>query len=120
MSPLGRGFRARVYTVVRAIPPGRVAGYGDVAALVGAAGAARQVGYAMAALRDEDVPWHRVLRSTGAIAWGGAPGRPLLQRALLEAEGVSFLGDRVDMACHRWRPERQDLEALLEIVEALP
>ena len=120
MSPLGRGFRTRVYAVVRAIPEGRVAGYGDVAALAGAAGAARQVGYAMAALRDDTVPWHRVLRSTGAIAWGGAPGRPVLQRAFLEREGVVFVGDRVDMDRHRWRPDREDLEALLGALETAP
>ncbi|MBN1336188.1 MAG: MGMT family protein [Deltaproteobacteria bacterium] len=120
MTPLGRGFRARVYALVRAIPEGKVASYGDVAALAGAAGAARQVGYAMAALRDEIVPWHRVLRATGAIAWGGAPGRPILQRALLEQEGVRFRGDRVDMARHRWRPDQQDLEALLDLPGALP
>ena len=117
MSPLGRGFRTRVYAVVRAIPEGRVAGYGDVAALAGAAGAARQVGYAMAALRDESVPWHRVVRSTGAIACQGAPGRPVLQRARLQGEGVIFVGDRVDMARHRWRPDREGLEALLEAIE---
>jgi methylated-DNA-protein-cysteine methyltransferase-like protein len=85
------------YRVARRIPRGRVCTYGVVAALAGKPRAARHVGFAMAALKDEgknrDVPWHRVLgaRSRGRAAvsikdpMGGA-----VQRMLLEAEGVRF------------------------------
>ena len=102
-------FRQRVYVLVRRIPEGKVLGYGDVAAALGSPRAARQVGYALAALKDEDVPWHRVLRKSGDIAKGGEPGRAPLQRVLLEAEGVAFVGDRVDMTVHRWQPEAEAL-----------
>lgn len=103
MRQVAPGFRARVYAVVQAIPAGRVMGYGHVAAVLGTPGMARQVGWALAALpADTDVPWQRVLRSSGHIAAAGAPGRAILQRALLEQEGVRFLGERVDMAAHGW------------------
>lgn len=98
-------FYAHVYALVRTIPPGRVMGYGHVAAALGHAGMARQVGWALAALRDEeDVPWQRVLRSSGRLAFQGDPVRAMLQRRLLEDEGVTFRRDRVDMATYGWAP----------------
>lgn len=101
MRAVSAGFRARVYALVRAIPAGRVMGYGHVAAALGTPGMARQVGWALAALpADTDVPWQRVLRSSGHIAAAGSPGRSTLQRALLEAEGVVFVGDRADMGSY--------------------
>lgn len=100
-----RGFRARVYAVVSMIPAGRVMGYGHVAAALGAPRTARQVGWALAALpAGTDVPWQRVLRSTGALAFQGDPARGARQRALLVAEGVQFEGDCVPMARYLWRP----------------
>lgn len=103
MRAVSAGFRSRVYALVRAIPRGRVMGYGHVASALGTPGMARQVGWALAALpSDTDVPWQRVLRSSGHIAAAGAPGRAILQRALLEQEGVRFVGDRADMAAHAW------------------
>lgn len=96
--------RARIYDVVRAIPPGRVATYGQVAGLAGLPGQARLVGYAMAALdADSDVPWHRVINARGEISLpaGGHPARA--QRALLEFEGVVFEGGRVALKDYRWR-----------------
>lgn len=102
--PEGR-FRDRVYQLVRGIPAGRVMGYGHVAAALGVAGAARQVGYAMAALdADTDVPWQRVIHSDGTLATKGDPVRAVVQRGLLEREGVRFLGDRVVLADHGWTP----------------
>ncbi len=99
------GLRERVYTVVRAIPPGRVMGYGHVGAALGSPRLARQVGYALAALPPEtDVPWHRVIRSSGDVAFQGSPIRADLQRRLLEAEGVVFDGPRVDMSRFGWSP----------------
>lgn len=106
MRATSHGFRERVYAVVNAIPAGRVMGYGHVASALGTAGMARQVGWALAALpSDTEVPWQRVLRSSGQIAAQGAPGRSVLQRALLEAEGVTFVRDRVDMTVFGLAPE---------------
>jgi methylated-DNA-protein-cysteine methyltransferase-like protein len=90
--------------VVRRIPRGRVATYGQVAELAGLPGQARQVGYAMAALDDDRVPWHRVVNARGAISLPAAGHSALIQRARLEAEGVVFAGDRVSLDRFRWRP----------------
>ena len=98
-------FRARVHAVVSQIPRGRVMGYGHVAAVLGCPRAARQVGWALAALpRGTDVPWQRVIRSSGALAFQGDPARGAIQRALLEDEGVVFEDDRVPMARFGWVP----------------
>lgn len=109
-------FRERVYDVVRRIPEGRVLAYGDVAAAAGSPRAARQVGYALAALSDGGrdkqglaVPWQRVIRTTGHIAFQGDVVRGPLQRRMLEDEGVEFEGDRVPMARFRWQPDLEDL-----------
>lgn len=92
-------FHERVYAAVARIPAGKVLGYGHVAVMIGAPGAARQVGWALAALpHGTEVPWHRVLRSSGHLALQGDPTRGVLQRALLEDEGVIFEGDRVPKA----------------------
>ena len=96
-------FHDKVYALVRRIPAGRVLGYGDVAVAIGHPGAARQVGWALAALKGEhDVPWQRVILSSGAIAFRGDPIRGPLQRGLLEDEGVVFSGEKVPMKEFRW------------------
>jgi len=94
-----------IYAVVRRIPRGRVATYGQIATLAGLPGHARQVGYAMHALPSGSlVPWHRVINASGGISlrateWGG------LQRALLEAEGVRFDREgRVPLERFGWKP----------------
>lgn len=96
----------RVYAVVRRIPRGRVATYGDVAALAGMPGRARQVGWALHALGPETrVPWQRVLNARGGVSARGEPAAGRVQRALLEREGVRFgANGRVELARHRWRP----------------
>jgi methylated-DNA-protein-cysteine methyltransferase-like protein len=82
-----------------------VATYGQVAALAGLPGQARQVGYAMAALEvDSGVPWHRVINARGAISLPPADHSALIQRARLEAEGVVFEDDRVSLDRWQWRP----------------
>lgn len=78
---------------MRAIPEGFVASYGDVAP-----GAPRFAGAVLSATEDPGVPWHRVVRADGSLAKGAR------QRALLEAEGVPFRGDRVDVRVARFRP----------------
>ena len=100
---------AAFYAVVRRIPPGRAATYGQIARLAGMPRCARTVGYAMAACRDPSVPCHRVVDRFGgtkAVFDTFAPGT---QRALLEAEGVVFRADgTVDLERCQWRPERQE------------
>ena len=98
---------ARIYAVVRRIPYGRVATYGQVAELAGLAGHARQVGYALHALpMSTALPWHRVINAAGGISLRrAAVGSELTQRQLLEEEGVGFdLRGRVRLGAVRWRP----------------
>ena len=96
----------RIYAVVRRIPRGRVATYGQVATLAGLGGHARQVGYALHALTSErTVPWHRVVNARGQISQRTEPGGDLIQRQLLEREGVNFdAADRLALNRYRWRP----------------
>src|SRR5438876_3739234 len=80
----------RIYAVVRRIPRGRVATYGQIAKLAGLPGAARQVGYALHALRPGSrVPWQRVVNARGSISLAPMRGG-VDQRILLEREGVHF------------------------------
>jgi methylated-DNA-protein-cysteine methyltransferase-like protein len=108
MSPVGT--YQRIYRVIRRIPRGRVATYGQVAALAGIGGRARQVGYALHALPDGTaVPWHRVINARGEVSRRAEPGDDTLQRLLLEAEGVGFDGrGRVALERYGWRPRRLD------------
>jgi len=76
-----------VLSRVRAVPPGLVTTYGELSP-----GSPRFAGAVLAALEDDDVPWHRVVRADGSLAQGER------QRRLLEAEGVPFRGARVDLA----------------------
>jgi methylated-DNA-protein-cysteine methyltransferase-like protein len=97
---------SRIYTVVRRIPAGRVATYGQIAILAGLPGHARQVGYALHALSEHhDVPWHRVINAQGRISLRAERGHDDLQRQLLEAEGVVFDSNgRVSLSEFGWSP----------------
>ena len=95
-----------IYKLVKQVPRGCVVTYGEVARLIKLRGGARVVGYAMAATpRGLGVPWHRVLGAGGKIRLSEPVAS--LQRKLLETEGVEFLGTRVDMANHSWKPRRR-------------
>ena len=93
----------RIKAVVRQIPAGEVATYGQVAEIVGGC-TARMVGYAMAALPfDTDVPWQRVINRQGKISPRASGSGSALQRQLLEAEGIRFDADsRVDFGAVGW------------------
>ena len=98
-----KGFFEQVYDIVRQIPEGKLISYGEIARLLGAPGAARQVGWAMRVC-PEDLPWQCVVKADGSIAGGGFAA---LRRAKLEEEGVPFLPDgRADMARCRWLKEK--------------
>ena len=101
-------FHLAVYTLVRRIPLGHVATYGQVAALLGRARAARAVGGAMRHAPD-DVPWHRIVNAQGGISrrrWGTGM---LTQRIRLEQEGVRLRRGRVPLARYQWEPDRAEL-----------
>ena len=83
-------FKLRVYAITRMIPRGKVATYGQVAALAGSARASRACGHVLRHSAGEELPWQRVINAQGRISGGGDIHRPLLQRQLLEAEGVVF------------------------------
>jgi methylated-DNA-protein-cysteine methyltransferase-like protein len=99
-----------IWRVVAAIPSGRVASYGQVAALAGLPRGARQVGRALGkAPPDLRLPWHRVLASTGRIALPeGTAGYRTQLRRLLE-EGVAVNRGRVNMREFQWAPDLDEL-----------
>jgi methylated-DNA-protein-cysteine methyltransferase-like protein len=99
----------KIYAVVKRIPAGRVATYGQVAALAGLARHARQVGYALHALPDDtDLPWQRVINSKGEVSLRAEPGRDGYQRHLLAEEGVELdERGRVDLARYLWDPDEK-------------
>lgn len=96
----------RIYAVVSRVPRGRVATYGQVAELAGLPGCARQVGYALHALSEQQsVPWQRVINARGEISPRSERGMDEVQRQLLEAEGVGFdPRGRVSLERYQWRP----------------
>jgi methylated-DNA-protein-cysteine methyltransferase-like protein len=101
--------RARILAVVRRIPRGKVATYGQIATLAGFARHARQVGYALNDLpAGSTVPWHRVVNARGEVSPRAAVGWEDVQRDLLEQEGVELARERVDLARFGWKPRTAD------------
>jgi methylated-DNA-protein-cysteine methyltransferase-like protein len=103
-------FYQKVYAVVAQIPAGKVTSYGRIAEMVGASGAARQVGYAMSALKSRtddpvygSIPWQRVVGYDGQIVIKGSEHSRIYQAELLREEGVEVDADlKVDMDTHIW------------------
>ena len=92
----------RIYAITCQIPPGRLASYGQIAAIEGRS-TARMVGYAMAATGARRVPWQRVINSRGTVSERRHGGGTSRQRALLESEGVAFdRRGRVDFDLFGW------------------
>lgn len=105
MLPRATSTYARIYAVVKRIPRGRVATYGQIAKLAGLPGHARQVGYALHALTSATtVPWQRVVNAAGAISLRPMTGG-ITQRMSLEKEGVRFdARSRIALKTFGWRP----------------
>lgn len=100
----GQVFNA-FYDIIRQIPPGQAATYGQVARLAGMPRCARTVGYALASCHDPTVPCHRVVDRFGGTKTCFDLHAPGTQRALLESEGVPFRADgTVDLEQCRWMP----------------
>ncbi|MFE4107976.1 MGMT family protein [Almyronema epifaneia] len=97
----------RIYEIVRQIPVGQVATYGQVAELAGLFGKPRLVGYALYRVTsDADVPWQRVVNAKGEVSHSPQrQGTDYLQRDLLEAEGIVFsAAGKIDLRQYRWQP----------------
>ena len=98
----------RIYEIVRLIPKGQVATYGQIAELANLAGKARVVGYALyrVDLQGLDIPWQRVVNVKGKVSLSPLRfGTDYLQRSLLESEGIIFNGtDQIDLRKYLWKP----------------
>lgn len=92
-------FPERVFEIVRAVPPGLVVTYGQVAALAGFPRRARHVGQALSGC-PSSVPWQRVVGAGGTIR----VSKPQGQLELLRSEGVEFRGHRVNLGKYQWQP----------------
>ena len=100
---------AEIYAIVRLIPAGKVANYGQIAEIHGGCGA-RQVGYALNNLRNQemidDVPWQRVVNARGEISQHGGGVGSFIQREILAEEGIEFDSKgRIDFSIYRWVPD---------------
>jgi methylated-DNA-protein-cysteine methyltransferase related protein len=98
-------FTARAIVVIRSIPRGKVATYGQVAGVAGSPLAARQVVRVLHSLsRAESLPWHRVISSAGVIALPRGAGFEV-QKKLLESEGIKVSPEgKIDLKKHLWIP----------------
>ncbi|WAL58714.1 MGMT family protein [Thermocoleostomius sinensis] len=100
-----------IYAVVRQIPSGKVATYGQVAELANLPRQARLVGYALYKVdpQSPDIPWHRVINAKGEISTSPFRyGTEYLQRSLLEQEGIEFSPDgKINLHRYRWQPDWQ-------------
>ena len=104
-------YRERVYKIVRAIPPGKVMTYGQIAEILGEGYTPRTVGYVMHAADTQTVPWQRVINSQGACSTGRITAPVNLQQKMLEDEGVKFNEKgRCDLNVYRWFPEGSEPE----------
>ncbi len=107
----------KIYLVVRQIPIGRVATYGQIAELAGLAGKSRLVGYAMFQVDPtSDLPWQRVINAKGEISYSIArEGGDYVQRNLLEQEGIVF-NDRgkIDLKQYLWQVPLSFFDDLLD------
>ena len=102
MADVGDPFTVRVIAVLKAMPSGKVATYGQVAALAGNPRGARQVVRILhSQSRKHGLPWHRVINARGRISLPEGRGYEL-QRRLLEEEGVQFEGEEIDLRIWRW------------------
>tara|TARA_R110002167_G_scaffold10977_5_gene49149 strand:+ start:18648 stop:18992 length:345 start_codon:yes stop_codon:yes gene_type:complete len=100
----------KIWHTVQSIPAGKVATYGQIADLAGLPGRARLVGKALGSVpHDIEVNWHRVLRSSGHIAFPIGSEQASLQRGLLQEEDVVIVNNRVNLRHFQWQPDLTEL-----------
>ena len=103
----------KIYDIVRLIPYGKVATYGQVADLAGLMGKPRVVGYALfrVVASETDIPWHRVINAKGEVSRSSLrDGNDDLQQLLLESEGIVFTKRKLNLGQYRWQPNFTQIE----------
>ena len=111
MATLDRETRMRrIWETIQDIPKGSVANYGQIAEISGIPRGARQVAYALRhAPKELELPWHRVITSTGKIAFDPNSRHFTIQRDHLVDEGVPVINGKVEMRKYRWEPDLDEL-----------
>ena len=95
-------FSKRVIEIIKKIPAGKVATYGQIANLAGNNKAARQISRILHSSSEKyDLPWHRVINSQGKISLRSGDGFEM-QKAMLESEGIQVIADRIDLIKYKW------------------
>lgn len=106
---------SRIWRTVQLIPIGKVASYGQIADLAGLPGRARLVGKSLGFVpKDIEVPWFRVLRSNGQIAFPVGSVQSQKQTALLQQEDVAVFNNRVKLRFFQWQPDLAEMLWKLE------
>ena len=96
-------FSKRVIEILKMIPAGRVATYGQIATLAGNIKAARQISRILHSSSDKyDLPWHRVINSQGKISIRSGDGFEM-QKAMLESEGIQVIKDKIDLTKYKFK-----------------
>lgn len=112
-------FTERVIYIIKKIPKGKVASYGQVAALAGSPGAARQVGFILRSSTLDSLPWWRVINNAGVLSIKGSfEATKSLQKDLLEKEGVEVSEQfTVPIETYRYHPTKAALATLYRLRE---
>lgn len=107
-----KDFFEKVFEVVSKIPQGKVTTYGHIASFLGIRMSARMVGWALNSLAFQrlEIPCHRVVNRNGELTGAKYFPTPQFMREMLEAEGVKFIGDRVNLEEHLWIPNEKDVK----------
>ena len=106
---------AKIWRTVQLIPLGKVASYGQIADLAGLPGRARLVGKSLGYVpKDMEVPWHRVLRSSGQIAFPIGSEQSQQQIGLLQQEDIAVSNNRVKLNVFQWQPDLAEMLWKLE------
>ena len=101
-------FDERVFQIVMQIPFGNVTTYGHIASALGSRKSSRMVGFALNTVKDRiNIPCHRVINRNGELSGKLHFATPTLMRELLEAEGIEFNGDAVDLNKFLWIPPNE-------------
>jgi len=96
-------FSKQVIEIIKKIPAGRVATYGQIATLAGNNKAARQISRILHSSSEKyDLPWYRVINSQGKISLRSGDGFEM-QKAMLESEGIKVMADRIDLVKYKWK-----------------